>query len=156
MTMLSGLEIWRFLQSIDIGAQNVVTNSINAESSCDIKIYAVAPTADDSDFSDSHDPVLLVSKDAETDSSSFAAIGCSPQRLNITLSSSQPLQSVVNIFSPVKIAFAPDMKHSICFSSLIVILPAASLMIVFGNTSLAVAIVLTIASKGIGSLSPSG
>src|ERR1700733_5908882 len=68
------------------------------------------------------------------------SIGLRPHLSNMALSSSQPLQSVVSIFSPVKIAFAPAMKQSICSDSGILIRPAASRMIVFGITIRAVAI----------------
>lgn len=74
-------------------------------------------------------------------------IGLSPYFSNIALSSSQPLHSVVNIFSPVKIAFAPALKHRICSASLMVVLPAAIRMMVAGITTRAVAMVLRMASK---------
>ncbi|OTA83785.1 hypothetical protein M434DRAFT_61435, partial [Hypoxylon sp. CO27-5] len=59
----------------------------------------------------------------------------------MTLSSSQPLHSVVNIFSPVNMALAPAMKHSACFSSDIVLRPAAIRTIVAGMMMRAVAMV---------------
>jgi len=125
-------------------------------SAFEMSFYHAGAAADEvSVFKASHDAGLLFSIDEGVESS-FAAMGRNPQRSNIALSSSQPLQSVVNIFSPVKMAFAPDMKQSICFSSLMVMRPAANLMIVVGMTSLAVAIVRTTESNGTGSLSPSG
>ncbi|KAI6762029.1 hypothetical protein HG531_002582 [Fusarium graminearum] len=56
-------------------------------------------------------------------------------------SSSQPLHSVVSIFSPVKMALAPAMKHSACFSSDMVLRPAAMRMMVDGMMMRAVAMV---------------
>ena len=51
------------------------------------------------------------------------------------------VQGVVNICSPVKIAFAPAIKHIICSDSGITFRPAAMRMMVVGMTTLAVAIV---------------
>lgn len=53
------------------------------------------------------------------------------------------VQGVVNIFSPVKTAFAPAIKHMACSDSFKVFRPAASLMIVVGNTTRAVDMVRT-------------
>jgi hypothetical protein len=78
-----------------------------------------------------------------------------PHRESIALSSSHPEHGVVNIFSPVKIAFAPAMNAyhvslasseysaltMACSVSLNVCLPAASRMIDLGKTIRAVAIV---------------
>ena len=52
-------------------------------------------------------------------------------------------QGVVSICSPVKIAFAPAMKHIACSGSARVFLPAARRMMVVGKTIRAVAIVRT-------------
>jgi hypothetical protein len=50
-------------------------------------------------------------------------------------------QGVVSICSPVNTALAPAMKHIACSDSAKVFLPAASRIIVVGNTIRAVAIV---------------